>query len=111
VKAEMLIMGAPKIRAIECGDYLQALEGSHRLAAAYTLGIMPEFDLIAQDEMIDISLYDWYDDANWCAGGETTMYLAGDVAYELHGVGNVAYFFGGDEFVERAEARKTDRLT
>jgi len=79
VTAEMRVLGAPTIRAIDCGDHLMALEGSHRLAAAAALGLTPTFAVIEQDEEIDISGYDWFEAQNW--GG--TVYAAGEVAGEL----------------------------
>lgn len=65
VKAEMLKMGAPVIRVVDCGDYYMALDGSHRLAAAAELDITPEFIVFEQGEMIDISKEDWYEAGNW----------------------------------------------
>jgi hypothetical protein len=76
VIAEMKVLGAPKIRVVDCGDYLMALEGSHRLAAAKILDLQPEFSVIDQDEMIDISEFDWFDSADF---GETVV-AAGEVA-------------------------------
>lgn len=80
VKAEMETLGAPTIRVVNCGDYLMALEGSHRLAAAYKLGIEPEFVVLEQDDALNIADFDWFDSANW--GGE--VYSAGEVAGELY---------------------------
>lgn len=80
VKAEMLTLGAPTIRAVDCGDYLMALEGCHRIAAAHELGLEPEFVVLAQDDMLDISAFDWFDSANWAE----TVYPAGEVAGELY---------------------------
>jgi len=79
VIAEMRALGAPSIRAIDCGDRLMALEGSHRLAAAAALGLTPSFVVFAQDEEIDISGFDWFEAQNW--GGN--IYEAGEVAGEL----------------------------
>ena len=79
VKAEMLSLGAPAIRVVDCGDHYMALEGSHRLAAAYALGITPVLSVVEQDEQIDISGFDWFDAANWAG----TVYPAGEVAGEL----------------------------
>ena len=76
---EMRVLGAPTIRAIDCGDYLMALEGSHRLAAAAALELTPVFVIIAQDEEIDISAYDWFEAQNWAG----VIYTAGEVASEL----------------------------
>jgi hypothetical protein len=79
----MRVLGPPTIRVVDCGDHYQALEGSHRLAAAHTLGITPRLLIYAQDELIDISCYDWFDPANWAAGADTPQYPAGEVAGEL----------------------------
>ena len=79
VIAEMRLLGAPTIRAIDCGDYLMALEGSHRLAAAADLELTPVFEIIEQDEEIDISGYDWFEAQNWAG----TIYAAGEIAGEL----------------------------
>lgn len=76
---KMRTLGAPTIRAINCGDHLMALEGSHRLAAAAALGLTPVLEIIDQDEEIDISGYDWFDAQNWAE----TVYKAGEVAGEL----------------------------
>lgn len=75
----MQILGAPKIAVVDCGDYYQALEGSHRLAAAHRLGLVPTLIVCAQTDLIDVRDYDWYDSANW--SGE--RYTAGEVAGEL----------------------------
>lgn len=79
VKAEMETMGAPTIRVVDCGDHYMALEGSHRLAAAHALSLTPELVIFAQDDMLDITQFDWFDAANWAE----TEYTAGDVAGEL----------------------------
>ena len=58
VIAEMAVLGAPTIKAIDCGDHYVALEGSHRLRAAHTLGIEPIFNLIdyvAEAETDDVA--------------------------------------------------------
>lgn len=80
VKMEMAVMGAPTIRVVDCGDYYMALEGSHRLAAAHALGLTPELIVFEQDDVLDITQFDWFDAANW---GETA-YAAGEVAGELY---------------------------
>lgn len=79
VKAEMMERGPPTIHVVDCGDHYMALEGSHRLAAAQALELIPELIIHDQDELIEITGYDWYDAANW--SGET--YPAGEVAGEL----------------------------
>lgn len=46
VKAEMLTLGAPTIKAVwvECYGRWQALEGCHRIRAAKALGLVPEIE-------------------------------------------------------------------
>lgn len=90
VKADMLRLGRPTLRVIDCGDHYMALEGSHRLAVACELGIRPEFVVFGQGDEIDITAFDWYDAANW----DRTGYPAGEVAGELFApTSAVAYDF------------------
>ena len=86
---EMKSAGAPAIRVVDCGDYYMALEGSHRLAAASALGIEPDLTILDQDDVIDISEFDWFESANW----DDTEYPAGEVAGELYSVNSVPYMF------------------
>jgi hypothetical protein len=79
VIAEMQVLGAPTIEVIDCGDYYQALEGSHRLAAAAALGISPVLTIHGQDDTLDVSRFDWFNAANWA----NSEYPAGEVAGEL----------------------------
>jgi hypothetical protein len=72
-------LGAPTIEVVDCADFYQALEGSHRLAAAVELGLTPSFVVHAQDEMIDISRFDWSDEMSF----DQTHYPAGELAGEL----------------------------
>jgi hypothetical protein len=58
VKAQMLKDGAPVIRVVDCTDYYQAIEGSHRLTAAYELGIDPKFIVLDQDDIVNIDTLD-----------------------------------------------------
>lgn len=80
VKAEMQRLGAPTIRVVDCGDYYMALEGAHRLTAAHELGLAPNLVVYDQEVEIDVTIYDWYDAANW----DRTIYSAGEVAGELY---------------------------
>lgn len=89
VIAEMKTLGAPQLHVVACGDYLMALEGSHRLAAAHALGLIPELIIHEQDDMLDVTGYDWYDAANWAE----TEYPAGEVAGELYSVRAPIYWF------------------
>lgn len=79
VKAEMLSRGAPTIHVVDCGDYYMALEGCHRIAAAHDLGYEPQLIIHDQDDMIDISGYDWFEHGSWA----DTQYLAGEIAGEI----------------------------
>lgn len=74
---EMRKLGAPTIRVVDCGDYLQALEGSHRLAAAAQLGLIPNFEIYEQDDLIAAATLDWSDNLN-----VDESYPAGELAGE-----------------------------
>ena len=79
VISEMEALGAPTIRVVDCGDHYMALEGSHRLAAAHALGLEPTLVIYEQDDMLDITQFDWFEANNW----SETDYSAGEVAGEL----------------------------
>lgn len=64
VKAEMEKLGAPTIRAIDAGDHLIAVEGSHRLRAAEELGMAVNIEIVDEDGEIDLDTLDW-DDNGW----------------------------------------------
>lgn len=64
VKAAMAALGAPTIRAIDGGDQLIAIEGSHRLRAAEELGIAVNVILVGDDDTVDLDTLDW-DDNGW----------------------------------------------
>lgn len=64
VKAEMEKLGAPTIRAIDAGDHLIAVEGSHRLRAAEELGVAVNVEIIDEDGVVDLDTLDW-DDNGW----------------------------------------------
>jgi hypothetical protein len=56
VKTEMLVMGAPVIKAVwvECHGVWAALEGCHRIRAAQALGLTPEIEEIEySDETLE----------------------------------------------------------
>jgi hypothetical protein len=53
VKEYMMAHGSPVIRVVEDGDRYLAIEGSHRLAVAYDLGITPI--IVTVDEMDPLS--------------------------------------------------------
>jgi hypothetical protein len=69
VKADMIKLGAPVIRAIrdEAQGIIVALEGSHRLAAAHELGISPVLRILGEDDMITCEDLG-YDDMGWFDG-------------------------------------------
>jgi hypothetical protein len=90
VVAEMRSLGAPKIRVVDCGDYLMALEGTHRLAACAALGLAPELDVLAQDEMVAADSLDWQD----LEAGE--QYTAGELAGEVFSPSCGVYQILGD---------------
>jgi hypothetical protein len=77
VKAEMSDRGIATIRVVDCGDYYQALEGTHRIAAAAALGMPLDLTVLAQDALVDADSLDWQD----LCGGE--QYAAGDLAGEI----------------------------
>lgn len=56
VKAEMKIMGAPRIKAIFDGEIYGALEGCHRLRAAYDLGLMPVIEEVNPGDVVTIEI-------------------------------------------------------
>lgn len=72
VKAEMLTLGAPVIKAVwmECYDMYAALEGCHRIRAAKELGLEPIIDEIEySDDLVDgtdgdVTIADICDSAN-----------------------------------------------
>jgi len=80
VAATMQALGAPKIRVVDCGDHYEALEGSHRIAAAATLGIVPDWQVIGWDDVIDPTGFDWFK-----AGDDPTPRRAGVFVESLYG--------------------------
>lgn len=93
VYLEMLELGAPTIRVVDCGDHYEALEGSHRLAAAEAMGLMPTLIVYAQDDMIDVTDYDWHINGPWSWPDASCE--AGYVAGEIHSGRSVSYSFDG----------------
>ncbi|MET4683670.1 hypothetical protein [Brevundimonas faecalis] len=49
---EMKVLGAPTIKAVDCGEHYVALEGSHRIRAAQALGMEVIIDEIEYSETI-----------------------------------------------------------
>lgn len=96
VMAEMQTLGSPKIRAVNCGDYLIAIEGVHRIAAASNLGIPLDLDVLEQDDMVAADSLDWQD----LRSGE--QYTAGELAGEAYSPSCGIYTLNDDQTVERA---------
>lgn len=61
VIAEMRILGSPTIRVVECGDYLMALEGTHRISAASILCFPVNLVLLEQEDVVEADTLDWQD--------------------------------------------------
>ncbi len=78
VIVEMRVLGAPTIRVVDCGDYLMAIEGVHRIAASAQLGLIPVLEILAQDDLIHADSLDWQ---GLCAGEQ---YTAGELAGEAY---------------------------
>lgn len=76
----MRALGAPTIEVVDRGSYFAALEGSHRLAAADALGLVPILRVIPRDEVIDAQAYDWFDIGFF----PDLLYPAGAAADRLH---------------------------
>ena len=53
VMADMKTMGPPTIRAIWTGDAYDAIEGSHRVEAAYQLGLPVRVIEVEADTVVD----------------------------------------------------------
>lgn len=58
VKAEMTFLGPPTVRCVQWRGELYALEGSHRLCAAFELGLVPQIIVLQPDRFLG-------DDENW----------------------------------------------
>jgi len=67
VRAEMALLGSPRIRAFDCGDHMIAVEGSHRLRAAAMDGVPVDLVVLDGDGTIDLSTLD-IDDNGWFEG-------------------------------------------
>lgn len=75
----MRVFGPPEIQVVKYGLLFQALDGSHRLAAASVLGIVPRLRVLPDKQIIDITKYDWYRSDDW----DDVMLPAARVAMEL----------------------------
>lgn len=76
VIAEMRRLGPPTIRVVDCGDYLMALEGTHRIAAAAVLQMPLNLVSLEQGDLVEADSLDWQD----LQHGES--YSAGELACE-----------------------------
>jgi len=54
----MKVLGSPLIHVVDCGEYFQALEGSHRLAACEQLHIIPRLRIYQQEDVISWQNFD-----------------------------------------------------
>ena len=90
IKTEMATLGPPTLRVVDCGDFFMALEGSHRLAAAQDLGLMPLLIVHDQEEVLTLADFDWFEnEVDW--DGPTC--LAGEIAGKLYTTQAVPYNF------------------
>lgn len=93
---QMALRGSPTLRVVDCGDYLMALEGVHRIAAAACLGVALDLQCLAQDDPVDADSLDWQD----LPRGET--FAAGALAFEAYSPKCGIYRLNADNTVERA---------
>lgn len=96
VVAEMAALGSPTIRVVDCGDYLMALEGVHRIAAAAQLGVPLTIEYLDQDDLVAADSLDWQD----LQSGES--YTAGELASEAYSPSCGIYRLSDDDTVEVA---------
>ena len=84
VIAQMSILGSPTIRAVECSDYLMALEGTHRIAAAAVLSLPINLVILEQYDIVQSDSLDWQD----LEPGEsyTAGFLAGEAFNRTSGI-------------------------
>jgi hypothetical protein len=52
VMAEMRVLGRPAVRVVDYAGGWMALEGCHRLMAAYRLGVAPVFVVLQRDDRV-----------------------------------------------------------
>ncbi|WP_434782376.1 hypothetical protein [Ferrovum myxofaciens] len=77
---EMKRLGPPKIKVVDCTDYLIAIEGTHRIEAARILGLAPELEILSQDDEVVVSDMDICD----MFPNGTHIMPAGEVAAECY---------------------------
>ncbi|MDQ0462948.1 hypothetical protein QO010_000696 [Caulobacter ginsengisoli] len=104
VRAQMLELGAPEIEVVYFHGHIMALEGSHRLAAASELGLVPRFAVHSPHDMLDLPRYDWFDPGFW----EEWRLPADFMVRDLFFVGQaVAYRFSGYPQMRLAEGAES----
>lgn len=83
VKEEMIKLGPPKIRAVydKDSDCYRAIEGSHRLAVAHSLTLLPEIIEVDWDDIIDN--HDIYDLPTKCTVREIIAYVGNELPYDF----------------------------
>lgn len=77
VMAEMMVLGAPTIKAFDTGELYRAVEGSHRLHAAVELGLTIYIDVVTEDDEIGHD----FDDVDGCLVSDVLDYLELDGVY------------------------------
>ncbi len=90
IRDEMIRIGAPKIHAVwmDCYDHWQALEGCHRLRAAYDLGLTPEIIEVDYTDQMCSSIIGYDGDSDYmvseiCDDGHRAKILEYQEIYEL----------------------------
>lgn len=73
VVTEMALLGAPVVRAVNCGDFWVAIEGSHRIAAAHKLGLPVMVAEVQESDEIDS--HDLEDLPLGCTASEIMEYM------------------------------------
>jgi hypothetical protein len=69
---EMKELGTPTIKAVFDGEKFIAIEGSHRIEAAYKLGLIPNLEILDYDDEIK---HDFEDLTSPCKVSEVLEYL------------------------------------
>lgn len=95
---DMKIMGAPTIRVYNNGGEIVALEGSHRLAAAKALGLIPVIvEMDENDEMVsDLDIID-EETGSFYGANPVPVSLIVDCILSSRGFNHPCYDFGGED--------------